>query len=198
MNLIGLLCLVIAAATTAIWIIYMGVFLSRTRRGKSPLPKSSGLASKDNILQPPRCDQQQKGLREERDSQNANWKELVAVEGEQEPSGLSRVSALLGVGADLLMAVCVCSKIGSGREVRIQTNDGYVLVPENPRYNVANALDFGNMSTGMFLALVLGLVAVVIGVIGARQGGKTGPAVLGIIAGAFVLAVPFLIAAFIL
>jgi hypothetical protein len=124
--------------------------------------------------------------------------EVDQVQEDERSSAVSQTSAVLGIVGDLLMAASVYSKIDSGREVRIPTNDGYIVAQANPRYNVANALDFGNMSMGMFLALVLGLVAVVIGVIGARQGGKTGPAVLGIIAGAFVLAVPFLIAALIL
>lgn len=193
MDALRLLCLVVAAATAVIWAIYMAVFLRRARREKSSLPLDSALAGADKPSASGMLETAGKG-REEGESQDLNWKEVDEVESDQVPSHLSGVSALLGVVADLLMAVCVFSRVESGRgDIVLPSGD---VLHVDPRAHVEYALDLGNMSTAMFLAVLLGVAAIVIGVIGARREARTGAAILGILTGVFVLAIPFLVAAF--
>jgi hypothetical protein len=121
-------------------------------------------------------------------------KPLIETPPQQEKnSRLSRASAALGCGSFFLMAGSIILRLlfGSGR---------IGLTPYGARLHqfgfplpLATALDFGNASGLMVLAMFLGFIAFILGVIAFFCKGRRRLAKLGIVTGGLVVIVPLLL-----
>jgi amino acid transporter len=108
-------------------------------------------------------------------------------------SGVSRASAWLGVASILLMGGSITLRLLFGTNRIGLTGYGERLFQCGFPIQVANALDFGNASGLMTLAMLLGLVAFIVGVIAVFCKGRKRLAKIGIVTGGLVVFVPILL-----
>jgi hypothetical protein len=118
---------------------------------------------------------------------------IVPPPQQESDSSLARASARLGIVSILVMAGSIILRLlfGSGR-IGL-TGYGERLFQLGFPFQVATALDFGNASGLMTLAMLLGLIAFILGVIAAFCKGRKRLAKIGIITGGLVVFVPILL-----
>lgn len=112
---------------------------------------------------------------------------------QEQDSGLARASGMLGIASIIFMAGCIFSRLlfGSGR-IGL-TAYGERLFQFGVPFPLATALDFGNASDVMLLAMLLGFIAVILGIIAIFLKGRKTRAKIGLVTGGLVVLVPVLL-----
>lgn len=121
---------------------------------------------------------------------------IVTPQQQASASGLSRASAALGGASIVLMGGSVMLRLLFGSNRIGLTPYGERLDQFGFPYPLAAALDFGNASGAMVLAMLLGLVAFILGAIALRCKGKKSLAKIGIVTGGPVVFIPLLLPLF--
>jgi vacuolar-type H+-ATPase subunit I/STV1 len=118
---------------------------------------------------------------------------IVTPQQQESASGLSRASAALGGASFLLMAGSITLRLIFGSNRIGLTGYGERLYQFGFPFPLATALDFGNASELMILAMLLGFIAFILGVIAVFCKGRKRLAKIGILTGGLVVFVPLLL-----
>jgi len=118
---------------------------------------------------------------------------IVAPLQQESNSGVSRASAWLGVASLLLMVGSITLRLLFGTNRIGLTGYGERLFQCGFPIQIANALDFGNASELMILAMFLGFIAFILGMVAVFCKGRKRLAKSGILTGGLVVFVPLLL-----
>lgn len=107
---------------------------------------------------------------------------------------LSRLSADIGIGSILVLAISLAARLIWGTDMSGFTAYGEGLFQHGLPPQFAAVLDYGNMSLPMEVATVFGLFAFILGAIALFLKGRKRLAIIGVVTGGLVASFPFLLA----